>query len=160
MNRFSMIEPPEGEFLAGHLFRTAFGVDPPAAPRHFVTLYQSQPGRFEAAGYVHFSPFESVWLAGGLVANKALYASIPREHLAELGPRASIGEYTMREGILRLGETIGVFASIGVPRSVVVCRDVGYEPTHIEELFACWRREVSPEIRRAIAERVARVRPF
>ena len=160
LQRFSMVEVPEASFLAGALFRGAFGVDPPATPRHFVTLYQSEPGRFVAAGYVHFSPFESVWLAGGLVASKALYPTIPREHLAELGPRPSIGEYTMREGIVRLGDTIAVFASIGVPRSVVVCRDVGYVDTAVEGLYACWRREVAPEIQRAIAERVARITPF
>lgn len=158
--RFSVLEVPDATFLAGHLFRTVFGCDIPAMPRHFVCLYQSSPGTFEAAGYVHFSPFEGVWLAGGLLANKALYPHIPKEHLAELGPRPSIGEYVMREGIERLGECYAVLAYIGDPRSIAVNRDVGYVPTHVENIYACWRKAVPPGIQRAIAERVARVAPF
>src|SRR3954463_2347851 len=124
MQRFSMVEVPDARFLAGDLFRAVFGADIPEMPRHFVTLYQRQPGVFETAGYVHMSPFEGVYLTGGLLANKALYASIPREHLAELGPRPSIGEYTMREAIARLGDCYAVFAVISEARSIEVNRDV------------------------------------
>jgi hypothetical protein len=160
MQRFSVVEVPDARFLAGDLFRRTFGGDPPEIPRHFVCLYQPEPGTFRTAGYVHFSPMEGVWLAGGLVADKALYPSIPREHLAELGPRPSIGEYVMREGIERLGECFAVFAYIGDERSIAVNRDVGYVPTHIEHVYACWRKQVPPAIQRAAAERVAKLAPF
>lgn len=160
MTHFSIIEVPDASFLAGHLFKSTFGVDIPPYPRHFVALYAPEPGRVRVAGYVHFSAMEGVYLAGGLVADRSLYREIPREHLAGLGPRPSIGEFTMREGIARLGDCLGVFAYIGDARSIEVNRDVGYVPTHVQHLYACWRRELPEDVRHAIAGRVARLTPF
>jgi hypothetical protein len=112
------------------------------------------------AGYIHFSAFESVYLAGGLVIDKTLYPLLSKEDLAELGPRPSMGEYTMREGIALLTDSVAVFASIGIPRSVELNLNVGYVRTHIADLFAVWQREVPPELQRAITDRVARLLPF
>jgi hypothetical protein len=158
--KFSMLEVPDARFLAGDLFRDAFKSEIPSYPRHFVALYQVRPGEFRTAGYIHFSAFESVYLAGGLVIDKTLYPLLSKEDLAELGPRPSMGEYTMREGIALLTDSVAVFASIGIPRSVELNLNVGYVRTHIADLFAVWQREVPPELQRAITDRVARLLPF
>jgi hypothetical protein len=155
-----MLEVPDARFLAGNLFRDAFKSEIPSYPRHFVALYRVRPGEFRTAGYIHFSLFESVYLAGGLVIDKSLYPLLSKEDLAELGPRPSMGEYTMREGIALLKDSVAVFASIGIPRSVEINLNVGYVRTHVENLFAVWQREVPPDMQRAITERVARLLPF
>ena len=160
MARFSMIEVPDARFLAGDLFRAVYKSEIPEYPRHFVALCQVRPGEFRTAGYIHFSAFESVYLAGGLVIDKTLYPLLSREDLAELGPRPSMGEYTMREGIALLKDSVAVFASIGIPRSVELNLAVGYSRTHLSTLFAFWQREVAPDMQRAITDRVARLLPF
>ena len=157
---FRVIETEHAEFFAGDLFRRVFGQDLPTHPRHFVSLYNAGDGRLRVAGYVHFSPFESVHLAGGLVVDRALYGEIPPEHLQELAPCRSIGEHLMKQGILALPESVAVFAFMGDRRSIEVNERVGYVATHLEHLYACWRRDVPPDLRRLIAERVMRVTPF
>src|SRR5205823_11211340 len=117
VKKFSMIEVPDARYFAGTLFRDAFKSEIPEHPRHFVALCQLNPGEFRTAGYIHFSPFESVYLAGGLVIDKTLYPLLSREDLAELGPRPSMGEFTMREGIARLTYSVAVFAGIRIPSS-------------------------------------------
>ena len=157
---FLILEPDDAAPYAGDLFRRVFGGEIPNYPRHFVCLYTPRPGEFRTAAYVHFSRFESAHLVGGLVAEKALYATLPAEHRAELGPRGSIGEFVMREGIARLGASTAVFALIGDARSVEVNRNVGYVATHIDKLYAYWQREFTPEVKHAFAERVMRIAPF
>jgi hypothetical protein len=162
MGYFRVIEvgTEQAEFLAGDLFRTVFAQPLPAHPRHFVSLYRVKNGAFRVAGYVHFSRFESVHLAGGLVVDRALYGEIPPEHLRELTPCRSIGEHLMKQGILSLPDSPAVFAFIGDPRSIDVNERVGYVRTHLQNLYAFWRRDVPPDLRRLIAERVMRVAPF
>lgn len=158
--RFLVVETDHAEYFAGELFRRVFGQELPAHPRHFVSLYAAGGGRIRVAGYVHFSTFESVHLAGGLVVDRALYDEIPAAHLQELAPCRSIGEHLMKQGILALPESPAVFAYIGDPRSIEVNERVGYVRTHLENLYAYWRRDMPPDVRRLIAERVMRVAPF
>ena len=157
---FLVMEVSDAEFFAGALFKRVFGGAIPTYPRHFVCFYRAADGNLLTAGYVHFSPFESVYLAGGLVADKQLYAQIPPEHLLELGAERSIGRHVMAEGVRRLADAAAVFAVIGDPRSVAVNLSVGYVPTHIDKLYAYWKRDFPDEIRRAAAERVMRIAPF
>ena len=158
---FSILEvdDADAEFYAGELFKRVFGSEIPTFPRHFVCMYRSDAGSFRTAGYVHFSPFESMHLAGGQAVDKNLYGLIPPEHLEEL-PNRSIGEFVMGEGIKRLAGSVAVWAYIGDARSVVVNRNVGYVPTHLEKIFAFWKRDFPEEVKRAAAERVMRVAPF
>jgi hypothetical protein len=162
MGHFRVIEvgTEQADFLAGGLFRTVFAQPLPAHPRHFVSLYRAKEGTLRVAGYVHFSRFESVHLAGGLVVDRAIYGEIPPEHLRELAPCRSIGEHLMKQGILALPDSPAVFAFIGDRRSIEVNERVGYVRTDLENLYAYWRQDVSPDLRRLIAERVMRVAPF
>ena len=157
---FLVLDTLDAEFFAGPLFKRVFGAAVPAFPRHFVCLYRSDAGELRTAGYVHFSAFESVYLAGGLVVDKSLYATIPKAHLDEIRSDYSIGGHVMAEGIRRLTDAAAVFAYIGDARSVEVNLAIGYVPTHIEKLYAWWKVEFPEEIRRAAAERVIRVAPF
>ncbi len=157
---FTLLEVADAAFYAGELFRRTFAADLPTYPRHFVCLYRVRPGELRTAGYVHFSRFESMHLAGGLVVDKAIYSIAPPGHLAELGPRPSIGEYVMREAIAALGDSLAVFANIGDARSVELNRNVGYVPTHIDQLYAYWQAALSDEVKRLAAERVMKIAPF
>jgi hypothetical protein len=159
-SHFRLLEVDDAAFFAGELFKRVFGGEIPTYPRHFVCLYQVRPGELRTAGYVHFSRFESMHLVGGLVVDKAIYPSIPAEHLAELGRRPSIGEFLMREGIAALGDSVAVFALIGDRRSVEVNLSVGYVPTHIDKLYAFWQRDLPDNVKRLAAERVMKIAPF
>jgi hypothetical protein len=150
----------QAEFLAGDLFLRVFGHPLPNYPRHFVCLHRADNGIMRTAGYVHFSRFESVHLVGGLVVDRALYGDIPAEHLEELAPCRSVGEYLMKEGIHALPDSAAVFAYMGDRRSIEVNERVGYVRTHLENLYAYWRQDVPPDLRRLLAERVMRVAPF
>lgn len=157
---FSLIEVEDGAFYAGDLFRQVFGGEIPNYPRHFVCLYQAGPGLLRTVGYAHFSPFESVHLVGGLVVDKTVYPSLPPAHLEELRSHGSIAEFIMREAIPMLGKSVGVFALIGDARSREVNARVGYVPTHIPNLYACWQVDLADDIKRAAAERVMKIAPF
>lgn len=157
---FELMETQDASFLAGPLFSRVFGQAVPDFPHHFVCLYRSDDEVVRTAGYVHFSAFESVHLAGGLVVDRSLYPRIPTQHLAELRPCLSIGEYVMAGGIRRLPPSAAVFAFIGDARSIEVNVRVGYRRTHVDNLYAFWRKDLPEDAKRAIAERVARVAPF
>ena len=156
---FKVLEVEDAAFFAGELFQRVFGAPIPTYPRHFVCLYRKDAATLLPVGYVHFSRFESMHLSGGQVVDRDAYPAIPPEHLDEL-PHRSIGEYLMAEGIRQLGPTAAVFAFIGAPRSVAVNRDVGYVPTHVQNLYAFWLQDFPAEVKRAAAERVARIAPF
>jgi hypothetical protein len=158
--RFEVIEVKDPKPFVGALFRRIFGGDPPEFPRHFVCLLHEGDGRIHVAGYVHFSLFESVWLAGGLVVDKAVYGTVAKADLAQVGANGSIGEFTMAEGIRQLGDDNPVFAYIGDARSVTVNLNIGYVRTHLPNVFVFWKRRFPPQVERAICDRVNRVAPF
>ena len=158
--RFEVIEVRDAKPYVGELFRRTFGGDLPEFPRHFVCLLHEGEGRTRACGYVHFSPFESVWLTGGLVVDKSVYQSVAKEDLAPLGTDGSIGAFTMREGIRQLDERNPVFAYIGDVRSVDVNLRIGYVATHLPNLYVFWKGRYAPEVESAICERVNRITPF
>lgn len=158
--RFEVMEVKDAKPFVGELFRRVFGGDLPDFPRHFVCLLHEGEGRIRAVGYVHFSPFESVWLAGGLVVDKGVYADVSKEELAQAGANGSLGEFTMADGIRQLGDDNPVFAYIGDARSVTVNLNIGYARTHLPNLFAFWKRRFPPQTERAICERVNRLAPF
>jgi hypothetical protein len=157
---FEVVEVKDAAPFVGYLFERVFAAKPPDFPRHFVCLLHEGDGRFRVAGYAHFSRFESVWLGGGLVVDKSIYASVTKEELAGCGPNGSIGEFTVAEGIRQLGDDDPVLAYIGDPRSIVVNLNAGYVETHIPKIYACWKRRFTPEVERAICERVNRIAPF
>jgi hypothetical protein len=157
---FLVTETHDAEFLAGDLFRRVFGQPIPDYPSHFVCLHGADDGTLRTAGYVHFSAFESVHLVGGFVVEREIYRGAARAHLGELRPSRSIGEHLMREAIGALPASNAVFAFMGDRRSIEVNERVGYERTHLPNLYAFWRRELTEDEKRAIAERVLRVTPF
>lgn len=157
---FAVMETRDAAFLAGDLFRRVFGQPVPDYPLHFVCLHRAGDGEVSTAGYVHFSPFESVHLVGGFVVDRDLYARIAAVELEELRPSLSIGEHLMREAIRALPPSNAVFAFMGDRRSIEVNERVGYARTHLANLYAFWRSELPEDARRAIAERVMRVTPF
>jgi hypothetical protein len=158
--KFFVIEVDDGDRFVGHLFRTVFGGAAPAYPRHFVCFLDEGNGRFHVAGYAHFSRFEGCWLGGGLVVDKTVYPRVSASDLAACGPNNSIGEFVVADAIRQLGNDDPVFAYIGDPRSITVNLNAGYVETHIPKLYAFWKRPTSPEIQRAVCERVARLIPF
>ena len=157
---FEVVEVRDPQPYVGDLFRRTFGGDLPDFPRHFVCLMHEGAGRIRACGYVHFSPFESLWLTGGLVVDKSVYTDVAKEDLAPLGTRGSIGAFTMREGIRQLDEKSPIFAYIGDARSVEVNVGIGYAATHLPNLYAFWKKRYGAEVERAICERVNRLVPF
>lgn len=157
---FLVTETSQAPFFAGELFRRVFGQAPPDYPAHYVCLHRSDDGTLRTAGYVHFSAFESVHLAGGFVVDRDLYRQLAAGHLEELSPSLSIGEHLMREGIRALPPSNAVFAYMADRRSIEVNERVGYVGTHLPNLYAFWRRTLSEDLKRAIAERVMRVAPF
>ncbi|HUI99014.1 MAG TPA: hypothetical protein VLY46_02210 [Usitatibacter sp.] len=157
---FLVTETHDAAFLAGDLFRRVFGQPIPGYPSHFVCLHRADDGALRTAGYVHFSAFESVHLVGGFVVDREMYRGAARAHLEELRPSLTIGEHLMREAIRALPSSNAVFAFMGDRRSIEVNERVGYERTHLPNLFAFWRRDLPGDAKRALAERVMRVTPF
>lgn len=157
---FSLVEVEDAEFYAGDLFRRVFGAPIPDYPRHLVCLYQSAPGVLRTAGYAHFSVFESFHLIGGLMVDKSLYPSIPKEHLAELQADNSIAQFILREAIPLLGKATAIFAYTGDARSRELNFRVGYVATHLEKLYAYWQVDLPEAVKRAAAERVMKIAPF
>jgi hypothetical protein len=155
-----VIEVKDAQPFVGELFQRVFAAKPPDFPRHFVCFLNEGEGRLRVAGYAHFSRFESVWLGGGLVVDKSIYATVTKEELVGVGPNGSIGEFTVADSIRQLGDDSPVLAYIGDPRSITVNLNAGYVETHVPKIYACWKRRFAPEVERAICERVSRLAPF
>jgi hypothetical protein len=161
--RLRTFEVPDASVVAGDLFRRSFGHDVPDYPRHFVLVYSPAPGEADTTpqvvAYVHQSPFEEVFLTGGMCVDAAAYRRFPAELFGEVRREGGLATIVTRDSIAMLGAP-AVFGHVGEPRARAADLRSGFVDTGREHLMAVWCQPLSDDEKARLVERVAALGPF
>jgi len=154
-------EVDDAETVAGALFRRSFGHPIPTFPRHFVAFGRDARGGSQVAGYVHYTPWEStVWLCGGLCADRDAYARAAPDDAAAWKRAGGIGEIILRATFPLLVDRPAVFSTCGDPKQWQHDLNAGFEPAGPPHLLVHWTRPVPEAERRRLIEQIATLPPF
>ena len=161
--RLRCYEVNDARMLAGALFRKSFGQPIPDYPRHFVLVYSPFPGEARRPGvvaYVHHSPREDVFLAGGMCVDPAIYRSLPKPLFEAVKSDGGLATIVMRESFSKLGDAPAVFAHVGEPRSRQAILRAGFVDTGRSPIMAVWRKPLSAREKQRLLDRVEALGPF
>ena len=131
--------------FAGSLFQKKFGHPIPDYPRHFIAFYDSDPGPRTTIGYVHFSPFENVFLGGGMCIDTTAYRRMPPDHMRRIREVGSLAEYMLRTTLNMLGPCAAIFGSVGDATARIVDLRAGFVDTGEPHLMVVWRDATESE---------------
>ena len=132
-------EVADAAALAGELFLKKFAHPIPKYPRHFVALYAPHPGESATIGYVHYLPFENVFLCGGMCTDVTLYRQMPREHRDAIRAVGSLAEHLLTTTFTMLGDCAAIFGSVGDATARNVDLRAGFIDTGLPHLMVVWR---------------------
>lgn len=157
-------EVNEATVLAGELFRRSFGHEVPTYPRHFVLVFSPPPDlddtRPRVVAYVHQSPFDEVYLCGGMCVDATAYRRFPRRLFDQVKAEGGLATIVTRDSIAMLGASPAVFGHVGEPRARQADLRTGFVDTGHEYLMVYWRRELPPTEQRRLIEKAAAHGPF
>lgn len=155
----SIVEVDDATPLAGKLFLQKFKHSIPDYPRHFIAFYEPSPGLKTTVGYVHFSPFENVFLGGGMCVDTAAYRRMSPEQVRRIREVGSLAEYMLRNTLDMLGPCAAIFGSVGDATARVVDLRAGFVDTGEPHLMVVWRDAAESE-KAAILTKVAALGSF
>lgn len=153
-------ETADAEFYVGDLFRRRFGSDPPDFPKHYVAFYRQGRTRYLPVGYVHFTPFEDMYLGGGMVIDERLYRRMPPEHRKLVKDAGGIAEAMLRATLARLADAPAVWGYVGDKQAEEVDLRSGFRHTGHRHVVVVWNRELPQEEKAARLQRVVALGPF
>jgi len=153
-------EIADAEFFVGDLFRRRFGTDPPDFPNHYVAFYRHGRTRYLPVGYVHFTPFEDMYLGGGMVIDERLYRRMPAAHRKLVKDAGGIAETMLRETLARLSHAPAVWGYVGDKQAEEVDLRAGFRHTGHQYVVVVWNRELSVEEKAARLQRVIALGAF
>jgi hypothetical protein len=149
--------------LAGELFQRSFGHPAPDYPRHFVLVYSPPPEESDTTprvvAYVHQSPFEEVFLTGGMCVDAATYRRFPKWLYEAVRREGGLATIVTRDSIAILGPP-AVFGLVGEPRSRASVLRTGFVDTGRPHLMAVWCSPLTDHEKARLVERVAALGPF
>ena len=147
--RFSTRELQSAE-AARALFTRSFGHEPPSYPRHFGLF-----GGDLLVAYIHYLPFETAHLGGGLCVDERSYRRLSKEAWEDVKRQGGLATMLIRDTLGMLGESAAAFAHVGEPRSKQAQVRAGLVETGVPNLMVFWRRDLAEHEK---ARLVARVR--
>jgi hypothetical protein len=157
-------EVHDARVVAGELFRRSFGHEIPDYPRHFVLVYSPPPGAEDTTprvvAYVHQTPFENVYLGGGMCVDERAYRSFSKALFAEVRREGGLATIVTRDSIAMMGEAVAAFGHVGEPRARQADLRTGYVDTGRPHLMVVWRRDLPEEEKQRILDRVEAQGPF
>ncbi len=163
-DHFRTWEVSDARALAGKLFERSFGHAIPDYPRHFVLVYSPEPAARDTApkvvAYVHQSPFEELYLCGGMCVDEGAYRRMPRELFEQVRGEGGLATLVTRDSMAMLGDSPASFGHVGEPRARAADLRTGFVDTGREHLMAYWRRALPEEEKARLIERVAAIGPF
>ena len=154
-----IVEVDDAAPFAGKLFLQKFKHPIPDYPRHFIAFYESSPEHRTTVGYVHFSPFENVFLGGGMCIDTAAYRRMSPEQMREIREVGSLAEYMLCNTLNMLGPCAAIFGSVGDATARVVDLRAGFVDTGEPHLMVVWR-DVAESEKAAILTKVAALGSF
>jgi peptidoglycan/xylan/chitin deacetylase (PgdA/CDA1 family) len=157
-------EVNDARHLAGELFQRSFHHAAPEYPRHFVLVYSPPPGAKDTqprvVAYVHQTPFEDVYLGGGMCVDERAYRQLPRWLFQEVRGEGGLATIVTRDSIAMLGESPAAFGYVGEPRARQADLRTGYVDTDRPHLMAMWRKPISEAEKQRLVARVDALGPF
>jgi hypothetical protein len=142
---------------AGALFQRAFHAAIPDYPRHYIATYARHS---EVVGYVHFTPYEDVYLCGGMVINAPAYRTMPADDRARLGAAGGIAEIMLRACFADLTDRPAIFGYCGDTKAMRVDLRAGFERTLHPLLIVHWKQAVDAPRKQALIDMVHRLGAF
>jgi hypothetical protein len=169
-----IFQTPEGERLAGALFRKRFHAPfpvprdrcglpiptPPEAWRQYVAVYGWPDGREETVGFLNWIRYGDVYLAGGMCVGAMFYRHLPREHLSAVRDQGGIAQMMLAKSHAELIDCAAWFGHCGDAKAMAVSLRAGYERTVHPHVIVKWRMALPEAERRRLADAVARIGPF
>ena len=156
-------EVNEATALADDLFRKSFGQPVPDYPRHFVLVYSPWAGTTappRIVAYVHFSPHDDVYLAGGMCADPAAYREFPKSLFESVKRAGGFATIVTRDAIGMLGDSPAVFGHVGEPRARQADLRTGFVDTGRPHIMAVWRRGLPEGEKQRLLDKVEALGPF
>jgi hypothetical protein len=155
-----VLEVQDAAPYAGALFARKFGQPIPEVPRHFVLVFQAPGEEVRTLAYVHHTPFESGYLAGGLVADGNEFRRLDAQTQDEVMRRGGMAQWVMSESCARLQPCDAFYAYIGDDRSRDVNRRIGYRLVHPPYLHVFPSKGVPAQRLSALTSKVVALGPF
>lgn len=157
-------EVNDARAVAGVLFRSGFGHDIPGYPRHFVLVHSPAPGEPDTTprvvAYVHQSPYEEVYLTGGMCVDEGAYRRMPKWLFAAVRGEGGLATLVTRDSMGMLGESPAAFGHVGESRARAADLRTGFVDTGREHLMAYWRRDLPQAEKNRLIEKVAAIGAF
>jgi hypothetical protein len=142
-------EVHDARVVAGELFMKSFGHPIPDYPRHFVLVYSPPPGAGDTTprvvAYVHQSPYEEVYLCGGMCVDERAYRRLPKELFAQVREQGGLATIVTRDSMAMLGDAPASFGHVGEPRARAADLRTGFVDTGHEHLMVMWLKPDLPE---------------
>lgn len=158
-----IIEVSNAEPYVKNLFLKKFNCSPPETPNHFVLQYVDlqQPVKgWISCGYVHYSPYMSYQMCGGLVMDELVYKAMrgkDREIIRRLG---GLAEIIMRKTLNQFPEAEAIWGHVGNKLAEKVDLRVGFVYTDFPHLMVVWQKEFSEEEKFNRSEEISQIGPF
>ena len=156
-------EVHEARVLAGELFQKSFGHVIPDYPKHFVLVYSPPAGSAEApriVAYVHFSPYEEVFLGGGMCADPGAYRAFPKPLFDVVKREGGLATIVTRDALGMLGDSPAAFGHVGEPRARQADLRTGFVDTGRPHIMAYWRRALPDAEKQRLLDKVEKIGPF
>jgi hypothetical protein len=151
-------EVPALDDACKDLFRRLFNAPAPDTPRHFVAHYG--PSFDIVAGYVHFTPFDDVYLGGGMGLDARLYRQMSKEHRQRISDAGGIIEVLLRASFIELADKDAVFGYCGDTKAMRVDLRAGFVPTEYPHLIVFWPRTLTRDRQAELIGKAHAVGPF
>lgn len=155
-----VVEVDDAEFYVGDLFRRQFGGDPPDYPRHFVALYKASRSAFVALGYLHYTTFDDIALAGGLLVDERARVRMPAAHQAVVREAGGLAATLFRQTFPRFAALPALWAYVGDREVRRIFGGAGFAAVENSHIMVHWNRDVSDDERAARIERIRSLGAF
>lgn len=155
-----VIEVEDARYYVNELFNRKFNADAPDTPRHFVLQYKSDHTDWISCGYVHYSPYQTYQMCGGLVIDERVFKSMPSEHREVVRQAGGMAEIVMRQSLAQFPEAEVIWGHVGNKMAEKVDLRVGFVHTEFTHLMAVWQKDFSAEEKQKLAAEIAKIGPF
>jgi hypothetical protein len=154
-------EVGRADFLIGDLFERRFGAPPPELGRHFVAFHKPSSNVLVPIGYVHYSPWETSYMCGGLVIDDRLYRRMEPTHRRVIRESGGIAELLLRESFLRVKPaSMAIWGYVGNKQAEMVDLRVGFQHTSHPHVMVIWNVELDEDEKQRWIATVSGLGPF
>ena len=151
----------DGASAAGALFHKSFRQRIPDYPRHFVLRYfENGTGEGRVVAYVHQTPFNEVYLGGGMCVDESAYRAFPKWLFRAVRDEGGLATIVTRDSIAMMGDSPAAFGHVGEPRARQADLRTGYVDTGRPHIMVFWRKALPVSEQQRLIDMVEAFGPF